>query len=53
MMMMRPGQISEPRVVLRAVLEMTMTITTARVRRTSRVVRKGPVKGREHRIGRG
>jgi hypothetical protein len=32
---------------------MTMTLTTARVRRTCRGVRKGPGKGREQRMGRG
>ena len=51
--MMRTGGISERRAVEGAVLTMAMTMTTARVRRTRRAVRKGPGKGREQRMGRG
>jgi hypothetical protein len=53
MMMMRTGRIPERRAVDGAVLTMTMTMATARVRRTCRAVRKGPGKGREQRMGRG
>jgi hypothetical protein len=53
MMMMRTGRVPERRAVDGAVLAMTKTMTTARVRRTRRAVRKGPGKGREQRMGRG
>jgi len=43
--MMRTGRISARRAVDGAVLAMTMTMMTARVRRTRRALRKGP--GRE------
>ena len=52
-MMMTTGQILVHRVVEEAILAMAMTMTTARVRRTHRVVRKGLGKGREQRMGRG
>jgi hypothetical protein len=53
MMMMRTGQILEHQAVDGAVLAMTMTMTTARVRRTRRAARKGPEKRRDQRMGRG
>jgi len=54
MMMMRTGRIPESRAVDGAVLAMTMTMMTARVRRrTRRAERKGPGKGREQRMERG
>ena len=52
-MMMRTRRIPERRAVEEAVLAMALTMTTARVRRTRRAVRKGPGKGREQRTGRG
>jgi len=51
--MMTTGQIPERRAVEGAILVIAMTITTARVKRTRRAVRKGPGKGREQRMGRG
>jgi len=51
--MLTTGQIPERRAVEGAVLTMAMTMMTARVRRTRREVRKGPGKGRVHRMGRG
>jgi len=51
MMMMRTGRIPERRAEEWAVLVMAMTMTMARVRRTRRVVRKRPGKGREQRMG--
>jgi len=53
MMRMRTGRIPERGVVDGAIMALTMTMTTARVRRTCRVVRKGPGKGRKQRMGRG
>ena len=47
--MMRTAQIPERRGVDGVALAIAMTITMARVRRTRRVVSKGPGKGREHR----
>jgi len=52
-MMMRTGRIPERRAVDGAVLALTMTMMTARVRTTRRAVRKGPGKRREQRMGRG
>jgi hypothetical protein len=52
MMMMRTGRITERLAVEGAALELVMTMTTARVRRTRRAVRKGPGNGREQRMGR-
>jgi len=43
--MMNTRRIAESRAVEGAILAMVMTMTTARVRRTSRPVRKGPGKG--------
>jgi len=51
--MMRTRRIPVRRSADGAVPAMTMTMTTPRVRRTRRVVRKGPGKGREQRMGRG
>jgi len=51
--MMTTGRIPERRAVEGAILAMAMTMTTARVRRTHRAVRKGPGKGRVQRMGRG
>jgi len=51
--MMTTGRIPVRRAVEGAVLAMAMTMTTARVRRTCRAVRKGPGKGREQRMGSG
>jgi len=51
--MMRNGGIPERRVVDGAVLAMTMTMTTARVRRTHMVGRKEWGKAREQRMRRG
>jgi hypothetical protein len=53
MMMMRTGRILQGRAVEEAVLVMAMTITTERLRRTRRAVRKEPRKGRVQRIGMG
>jgi hypothetical protein len=53
MMMMRTGRIPEGQAVEGAVLAMAMTMTTARVRRTLRVVRNDPGKGRVQRMERG
>jgi hypothetical protein len=53
MMMMRTGQIPPRRVIDGVFLVMTMTMTTARVRRARRVVRNGPGLGREQMMGRG
>jgi hypothetical protein len=53
MMMMRTGQIPLGRVVHGPVLAMVMTMTTARVRRTRREVRKQLGKGWVPRMGRG
>jgi hypothetical protein len=53
MMMMRTGRIPDGLAVEGAVLAMEMTMTTASVRRTRRVVRKEPGKGRVQRMGRG
>jgi hypothetical protein len=53
MKIIRTGRIPECVAVDGAVLAMTMIMTTATVRRTHRAVRKGPGKGREHRMGRG
>ena len=50
---MRTGRIPERQVVDEAIPVMTMTMTTARVMRTRRAVRKGPGKGRKQRMGRG
>jgi len=50
---MRTGRIPEHRAVDGAVLAMTITMTTARVRRRCRAVRNGLGKGREQRMGRG
>jgi len=47
MMMMRTGRVPERCVVEGAVPAMAMTVTTARVRRTRRLVREGPGKSRE------
>jgi hypothetical protein len=52
-MMMRTEQIPEHRAVQGALLAMAMGITTARVRRTPRQVRKGPGKRRKYRMERG
>jgi hypothetical protein len=49
--MMTTRRILESRAVDGAVLAMIMTMTTARVRRTRRAVRKGPGKGKEQRMG--
>ena len=51
--MMRTGLIPDGLAVEGAVLAMAMTMMTARVRRTRRVVRKGLGKGREQRMERG
>ena len=51
--MMTTGQILVRRAVERAVMAMAITMTTARVRRTRRAVRKRLGKGREQRMGRG
>jgi len=51
--MMTTGRIPEHRAVEGANLAMAMTMTTARVRRTRRAVRKGPGKSRVPRMGRG
>jgi len=51
--MMTTERIPVGRAVEGAVLAMATTMTTARVGRTSRAVRKGPGKGREQRIGMG
>ena len=51
--MMRTAQIPECRGVDGVALAIAMTITMARVRRTRRVVSKGPGKGREQMMGRG
>jgi hypothetical protein len=53
MMMMTTGWIPEGQVVDGAVLAMTMKMTMVRVWRTCRAVRKGPVRGKEQRMGRG
>jgi hypothetical protein len=53
MMMMLTGRIPERRAVDGAVLAMPMIMTTARVRRRRRAVRKGPGKGRVQRMGSG
>jgi hypothetical protein len=53
MMMMKIGQIPVRRAVEGAVLAMAMTMTTARVSRACKAVRKDPGKGREQRMGRG
>jgi hypothetical protein len=53
MMMMTAGRIPVSRAVKGAVLAMAMTLTMARVRRTRRALRKGPVKEMEYRTGRG
>ena len=50
---MTTGLIPVRRAVEEAVLVMAMTVTTTRVRRTHRAVRKGPGMGREERMGRG
>jgi hypothetical protein len=52
-MMMTTGCIPQRRAVEGAILAMAMAMTTARVRRTRRVVRKGLGKGRVKRMGRG
>ena len=51
--MMSTGQIPECRPVESAVLEMAMTLTKARVKRTCRVVKHGPGKGWQQRMARG
>ena len=51
--MMRTGRIPEHSAVEGAVLAMTITMTTARVRRTRRAVRQGLGNGRAQRMGRG
>jgi hypothetical protein len=53
MMMMKTRWIPEGQAVEGDVLAMSMTMTTARVRRTCRAVRKEPRKGRVQRMGRG
>jgi hypothetical protein len=53
MLMMTTGRMTVRRAVEGAVHAMAMKMTTPRVRRTRRVVRKGPGKAREERIGRG
>ena len=50
---MTTGRIVVRQAVERAVMAMAMIMTTARVRRTCRGLRKGPGKGREQRTGRG
>ena len=50
---MNTGWIEESRAVEGAIMAMAMTMTMASVRRTPRVVRKRPEKGRDHRMGRG
>jgi hypothetical protein len=52
-MMMRNGHIPELQAVDGAFLAMKMTLTTARVRRTPKVVRQEPRKGKDQRMGRG
>jgi ribosomal protein L15 len=53
MIMLTTGQIPERQAVEGAILAMAMTMTTARVKRTRRALRKGPGRGKEHRTGRG
>jgi hypothetical protein len=53
MMMMTTGLIPVRQAVEGAVLARAITMTTARVRRTCRALRKGPGKGREQTTGRG
>jgi hypothetical protein len=53
MMMITNERFPVHRAVEGAVLDMAMTMITARVRGTRMPVRKGPGKGREQRIGRG
>jgi len=53
MMMMITGRTTVRRAFARALLAMAMTMTTARVRRSRRAVRKGLGQGREQRMGRG
>ena len=50
---MRTGRIPECQVLEGAGLAMTLTMTTARVRRTTWAVRTGTGMGREQRVGRG
>jgi hypothetical protein len=52
-MMMTSGQILVGRAVGGAILAMAITMTTATVRRTRRVLRKGLGTRREYRTGRG
>jgi len=51
MMLMRTGQILKGGVVEGAIRPVAMTMTMARVSRPRRVVRKGPGKGRDQRMG--
>jgi len=53
MMMLRIGQIQQRPAVEEAVLAMAMKMTTARVSKTRRAVRKGPEQRTEQRMGRG
>jgi hypothetical protein len=53
MMMMRNGWIPEGQAVEGAILVMAITMTTERVRRTHRAVRKEPGQGKVQRMGKG
>jgi hypothetical protein len=53
MIKLRTWWITEHRAIEGASMAMVMTMTTTRVSRTNRVVRKEPGKGTVHRMGRG